>query len=669
MAEKKKTTTSSTELTSLKNRLAKMEEEINSIKETLENRTLKVRIQKLLHSKWFHIGVMLSSFVLTFLLFDFVLRLLSNKATPFYRTRSLSPLLFSLSYILLLGSILYCIGLKKGKYIYGAVASIFGILTFIQIFHLKILDRFFGINDIFLAKEGSDYLSYVVSIINLKMIFLAIVIVALIAFTIFMMNKVELPNTSFKIKVGIILLSFFCILCMRGIAIQRYGKSVPYTQWDSWNYPKNIYNSFSNNNRSMQVAGLYEYTFRSITKYLGSKFSNETAKEREIVATYFEKRKKEMKYEKNEYSDLFKNKNLIMVMLESTDGWTINKEAMPTLTRLRDTGLNFTNKYAPVFGGGATFNSEFSSLTSLYTPNNGMAAFNYDKNNFDFSLPNLFRKNGYQANSFHMNHGSFYNRTSIHERMGFEKHYALLDLYPNVDWRYDSNLVKEEEIYSKIVPKEGKFMSFITTYSMHLPYDDSNELVRTLKKTDQYKQLKVEEEELTAVRLLSRETDDFFTILLEKLEKDKKLDDTVLVIFTDHSLYGYSKKAEVKENVDDANLVNHEPLIIWSKDIEAKQIDTILDTADLTPTIANLFGLSFEPAYYLGTDVFSHSHDPYVYFNNYNWYDLTYYFKGDPISDADQNYIKKVSEEVNEKISINDKILSSDYFSTIKLNS
>lgn len=657
------------EIKDLKNRVTTLEKEVNNLKEELEKRTLKARFLKLTHSKRFWLVMIILSILSTFLILDLTLRLISNRAQPFYRTRSLSPLLFTISYILVLLTTIYCIGLKKGKWIYGITITVFGVLTLTQFLHFKILNRFFGITDLFLAGEGSDYFGYVLSILNFKTILFIAILVALIIFTIYAMHKINVSKPSKRNKIIAVILTIILVFTMRFVAIKKLGTAINDKAWNSWNYPRNIYNAFNNNNKSMQVAGLYEYTFRNITKFVESKVSKTKKEDRKEVTKYFEKRSENVEKEKNDYTDLLKDKNLIMIMVESLDTWNITEETMPTLNYLKNNGLNFINRYSPVFGGGATFNTEFASITGLYTPNNGLAAFNYDKNNYDFSLPNLFRQSGYSANSFHMNYGTYYNRKSIHERIGFEKHYALLDEYPKIDTRYDTKFINNDEIYNKIVPEKGKFMSFITTYSMHLPYDSSNSISNKLKEQDGYKELMDNDDsEMAIINVLSRETDNFIKKLLERLDKDNKLDDTAIVIFSDHNMYGYSKykNNNLKKNSDDSNLVQNVPFIIWSEDIKHKDINTILDTADLTPTIANLFGLSYNPSNYLGTDVFSSYHDKYVYFSNYSWYDGKIYYKGEKIDDIDLDYVKKISEEVNEKISINDKILNSDYFATLK---
>ena len=97
--------------------------------------------------------------------------------------------------------------------------------------------------------------------------------------------------------------------------------------------------------------------------------------------------------EKNELTDIFKDKNLIYVMLESIDDWLITEETTPTLYKMQQEGWNFTNRYAPQFFSGYTFGSEFSANTGLYLMDN------YDKyndNTFTYALPNLFKQKGYK---------------------------------------------------------------------------------------------------------------------------------------------------------------------------------------------------------------------------------------------------------------------------------
>ncbi|NLM62782.1 MAG: LTA synthase family protein, partial [Mollicutes bacterium] len=463
----------------------------------------------------------------------------------------------------------------------------------------------------------------------------------------------------FKKKLTIILI-IGLVLIIRFAALTLLGKPVPETQWDSWNYPRNIYNSYSNPNRSLRVSGTYEYLFRDIYLNVNKKIFSDNKELIEKIENYNNDRFKD--YEKeNEYTGYFKDKNLIMIMLESVDNWLVTKDNMPTLYKLQNEGWNFVNRYAPSFGSGSTINTEFSALTGLHSPIQGSASYNYVKNLFPFSLPNLFKNEGYVVNSLHFNYGSFYNRSNLHKALGFDNHYALIDMGFSDDVMDDRELINNDEVYKLIIPdKKQKFMTFITTYSVHGPYGENNYLCQKI--FNENPEIITDDRELTCVSELSKMTDEFVQKLIERLTEDELINDTVLVIFTDHYAFGYSKVYDVK-NIKDSNLIQNVPFIIWHNDIDKKIIEKIVTSSDIMPTIANLFGLTFNPNYYVGTDVFNNKHDNFVYFSDYSWYDGNIYYKGAHASAYDDpEYIIRISEKVNKKIQLNDAILNADYY-------
>ena len=189
--------------------------------------------------------------------------------------------------------------------------------------------------------------------------------------------------------------------------------------------------------------------------------------------------------------------------------------------------------------------------------------------------------------------------------------------YKNKGYNYvdDTSWIDNIDTYNLLVSKNEKFMSFLITYSMHLPYIN-NELCDAAIRNGELTYNSWNELELNCLHYLSTKTDLMLNKLLAKLEEDNIIDDTVIIIFADHNTYGFSNKdylAQVK-NTRNLYLQQKTPLIIWSKDLEHQDIDILMDTADLVPTIANLFGLDFDARNYLATDVFSKNHDNYVYF-------------------------------------------------------
>ena len=366
---------------------------------------------------------------------------------------------------------------------------------------------------------------------------------------------------------------------------------------------------------------------------------------------------RDLETKENKYTGIFQNKNLIYIMLESGDDWLITKDTMPTLYKLKETGWDFTNRYSPFFYGGYTFNAEFAANTGIYLTE-GFSE--YENNYFPFSLPNLFKNAGYKVNSFHMNNGDFYKRNTFHKSFGYEHYYGNYnnneEKSNGYNYIYDVSWIRNEETYNKLVNKNEKFMSLIITYSMHLPYFNNGICEQAIKNGKiTYKPW--EEREIVCLHELAYQSDLFLKELIEKLEHDDLLNETVLVIFADHNTYGYSDKeflAKVK-GTNDLNLQQKTPLIIWSEDIENQKIDILMDTADLVPTLANLFGLNYDANNYLSTDVFSDYHDKYIYFQYGEWLteDGKYSKK-----EKDNNMTKKVMDIIK----YNKYILKTDYY-------
>lgn len=591
----------------------------------------------------------------SFLFLDIGIRYLLYREINFLSYKSLSPFLFSLSYILLIFTV-FIIFSKKFKIFYILLITISNIYFLSQIIHFKILGKYFSIVSLFSAGEGADYLGYVIKSINWQMIIVVLLslISAIFALVLLKKNKNVILNFKYK-KIIIPILVLFAIL-FRVAARGKLGNPISNTAWDAWKNPKNVYVNFSNSNRSFMVSGMYEYIFRDTYLYIKQKLNPNTKENIKEIDEYI--KNLNIEREENEYTNIFKDKNLIMIMLESIDDWLVTEDIMPTLTKIEEEGINFENRYAPFYGAAMTINSEFASVSGIYSVTSEKAIYNYSNNNFDYSLPSLFKKEGYAVNSIHMNNGEFYNRKNFHIGLGFDKHYALSDMNFKSDFEYDSNIALDDNSYNLIV-SDDKFMTLITTYSPHIPYQNNYMCDKLISEANWL--IEKDNDELTCLKLLANETDNFIKILLERLEKDNYLDNTIIVIYTDHYSYGYSKIYDVK-NTNDKNLIQKTPLVIWEKGIEHQNIKTLIDTADIPVTLFNMFGIKYNPKLYMGTDVFSSYHENFVYFADYSWFDGEYY----SIDGLENEYTKSISKIVNEKNTINGKIILSDYYNYYK---
>lgn len=588
---------------------------------------------------------------LSLLVTDIGIRLLTYKEINFVSLIHLPSILFTISYIMII-LFSYYIKPKLGKIIYIIITILINIYALAQIIHFKILDRMITITDILVADQGAGMIGYILSQIKFVYILIIIISIILLFISLKLMKKEKIKITKKK-KLYIIILSITLILSTRYLAILSLGNKVTDNNWSFWNTEKNIYIDYNSPSRSYIISGLYEYFFRDIYTYLRDLTKEKNNNQIKEINNYIET----LNYTKkdNEYTNIFKDKNVIMIMLESIDSWLVTKETMPTLTNIKKTGINFTNRYSPSFGGGSTINTEFASLTGLYATVTNKPIFRYSENSFNYSLPSLFKNNGYSVNSVHMNKGSFYNRENFHKSLGFENHYALTDLIENTNFEYDTNLIKNEKSYNYIINKENKFLTLITTYSAHVPYIN-NKLCDNLD--TKHFELK-NDEETTCARTLANETDNFIKLLIEKLEQDNLLENTILVLYSDHYTYGYSDSSKWT-NIKDPKLSQNTTFVIWNPNIEHKNIDTYNDTADIPPTLFNMFGIDYNPNIYIGTDIFSNYHEEFVYFNDYTWLTKDLYYTGQ--KEKNITYIKQTSEKVNKKIQINEKMITSNFY-------
>ena len=79
--------------------------------------------------------------------------------------------------------------------------------------------------------------------------------------------------------------------------------------------------------------------------------------------------KSEMPAKKNEYTGMFKGKNLIQITAESFTPYVVDEELTPVLYRLINNGIRFDNYYQPLWNGSTT-TGEFLIMTGLL-PSNG----------------------------------------------------------------------------------------------------------------------------------------------------------------------------------------------------------------------------------------------------------------------------------------------------------
>ncbi len=180
---------------------------------------------------------------------------------------------------------------------------------------------------------------------------------------------------------------------------------------------------------------------------------------------------------KNEYTGLFEGKNLIMITAESFAMQVINEELTPTLYRLANNGINFTNFYQPAWEGGSTTTGEFAILLSLVPRNEDDSMYDTAGHNLYFTMGNQLQRQGYYSLAFHNGGYTYYHRDQTHYNLGYDDFLAWgheLDDYLT-RWSGDEATI---EATMPLYIDEQPFSVYYMSYSGHGSYDASDSKVQ-----------------------------------------------------------------------------------------------------------------------------------------------------------------------------------------------
>ncbi len=517
-----------------------------------------------------------------------------------------------------------------------------------------------------LAGEGSSYFLDALKATSIWVYLIAVLILALFIFAAIKAPSQEKNN--YKLLSGTLII--FVMLHL--LAPLTLGKANDGLSWNTWYNKRNIYINFNDSSKSFSITGLYEYSLRNFYLTFIAKEKKEDESQLEFLNSVFNIEEEE---HKNEYTGMFKNKNIIFLQLEGIDNWLVTKETMPNLYSLMTKSINFTNHYSFYNGGGSTFNS--------YTQN----AYTFNRNTFTYSMANLFKQEGYSINAFHMNSGEYYSRNINYKSWGYDNYYGLKDLkqYTDNSYQLDRELILNETFYDLMFKQEGKFVNYLITYSPHTPFNPERGVCKMIldlrdqeaenealdKGTEFIAPIREYSEEECA-RIQAGETDYMVGLLIQALKDNNLYDDTVIVAYADHYLYTISDKTILDQYKNTTNnLINHTPLFIWSSKIKKKAITKVTSQINILPTVLNLFGMEYHKVYYSGDDALDKSYTGIAFFNDYSWYDGKIYVDSTGITNknADPTLVSEKSEYVNFLIKKNDLVLKYDYFKDLKKSS
>lgn len=450
-----------------------------------------------------------------------------------------------------------------------------------------------------------------------------------------------------------------------GITIKQFGPTV-YSLLD-------IKSIFVKNNEVKKI----EYTYKQNKKSIDdTEWINLINNEEDIMLNelnqYFINNNIE---DKNSYTGLFEDKNLIVIMMESVNDIFINKDLYPNFYKLLSNGFYFKNHYSPR-NSCSTGNNELSGMIGLYSIYSECTANTYSDNVYPESLFNLFNEKGYKTTSMHNYTEQYYTRRKIHTNLGSQRYYDVDDLKltyktKEEEWSSDEEFMKQVVKILSNYNNDERFMTWLTTVTSHQPYGDS--LYGNMY-LDLFKDKKYDNYDIKLKRYMSKlkVLDNGLGILIDGLNKQGKLNDTVIVLYGDHYPYGLSTnllEPALPYSLEEKYEAERVPFVIWSNDIEATTFSEYTSYVNITPTLANLFNLNFDSRYYIGSDLFSNDYNSITVFADSSWknkdafYDaststITYY--GD--KEYSKEDILKINDLVEKKIYYSSLAIRFNYF-------
>ena len=395
--------------------------------------------------------------------------------------------------------------------------------------------------------------------------------------------------------------------------------------------------------------------------------------------------------QQNEYTGMFKGKNLIQITAEAFSPYVISKELTPTLYKLTHEGFVFTNYYQPGWGQSTT-GGEFAQMTGIIPTwvNGNLSFYASHQDYMPFALGNQFRALGYTTVAYHNNSYTYYNRHLTHPNLGYDYYGQGNGLTLTVPgWPYSDLEMMEltAPAYIEDYVNTGKpFHAYYMSVSGHANWGWGNAMSAKNREAAvaAYPNASQPVQGYIAANL---ELEYALTYLLEQLEAAGIADDTVICMTADHYPYAlvtdevdYYQELSGKQDseLDISRYKN--TWLLWSGSMESSvTVNTPCSAIDILPTVSNLFGLEFDSRLMSGHDVFAQNYNasqastcmPLVILptnRGYSWitaagtYDAkTRTFTPNPGITVADDYVKTVSSLIDAKYSYARQLIQYDY--------
>lgn len=378
---------------------------------------------------------------------------------------------------------------------------------------------------------------------------------------------------------------------------------------------------------------------------------------------------------KNEYTGMLADYNLILVCAESFATGAIDPELTPTLYKMAGQGFVFNNYYNTYPNN--TTDGEYTLCMGLYpdTSRNKEASSFYAsrKSYLPFTLGNLFQEQrGISPWGYHNASGDYYGRDETHPNMGYSVKFAGRGMSFSGGTPY-SDLEMMEQTVDDYLTADSQFHAYYMTFSGHYKYDRSINPMAS-KNWNAVKHLDYSDP-VKAYLACNIELDKAMEYLMQRLEEAGVADKTAIVLVGDHFPYGLMNKqySELMGYSIDSFTKFKSSWLFWVGGMEETVVvDEYCCNADVLPTILNLWGFDYDSRMLAGTDVFSDGTHIAIladssFFTDKVWFsaetgEVRYLVEESALP---ENYVENMIKLIEAKRSLSVDILNSAYYNFV----
>ena len=549
-------------------------------------------LNKIVNSNFFIIILMIVVFLKTILFY---------KSTICINEKIyINTIQMSIMYILSLFGMLYLLP-KKGRNIAGIIMNILiSILLFADNIYYSYSSNVLSVLQISNLQYGEEIMSTLPLLLKSPQILYFIdilTLIILIATSIIKIEKGKKSKTKFivcRTIIGIMCMIFFIIL--------------------SINANSKVLEDPYNRDTQIKKGTIYGYHISDILNaMLGSKQAkydnkNDMMKEYNVLKDEYNE-----KYGES-YIDIkttMEGKNVIILQLESIQEFVLNKtingrEITPNLNKFINENIRLSNMFMQSYS--TTADSEFSTVTSLYPVENGMAYSRYYKNNYD-DIFKMFHNKDYTTSYMHGNYWNFWNRTNVYNNMKvdyIELKDKFLDISENIMGYLSDELLYKQAV-QKLKEYDNPFISYVVAASSHTGFtlDGLQDKSKVNINVGKYK------DTFFGNYLESVNYADYaFGIFIQELKNASLYDNSVIILYGDHNgLDMYNNEMieflkELDSNLTDTDIkLNYIRVLAGMRipGINNLRIDKPVSKLDIKPTLAYL--CNTEEGVSLGTNM------------------------------------------------------------------